>query len=314
MKNWSRKKKLLLCIPILLVSLFFIASITQWPSPTLEIAIRRKEKQQLIGPSEIIGQLEYDYGRIILGKTEYGQITYEYTDDLGWDNGELRYFPNEEQVTMFCPDFLLWTDHEQWLPIFAVPDNRKAFSGEMTISVVGIEESEFYRLKGEKQDGGYFLFSLPGGELGPECFWLLQQSITNSYQEYVLTGTVEIQIDFYDQSGELIDTYTKTVTKQPASPRRKIPPGALCLIQFQNQLQSLFHCLFPDFLPVTCKGESAACDPLVIRVADEHQTHGIAPVVAAGTGQARDGHGDIRTQCVSGAQGHGFGNGRGHST
>ena len=213
MSSWSRKKKLLLLVPILLISLFFIASISSWPSPTLEIAIRRKEKQQLVGPSQIVGQLEYDYGKIYLGKTKHGYITYEYIADLGWDSAELRYFPKEEQATLFCPDFLLWTDNEQRLPIFVFTDFQKALSSEMTISITGTEASEVYRLNGEKQEGGYFLFSLPGAELGPECFWLLQQSISNACQEYVLTGTVEIRIDFYDHSGSLIDTYSKTVTK-----------------------------------------------------------------------------------------------------
>ena len=199
MKRWSRKKKLLLCSFILLISLFFIGSITNRPSPTLEIAIARKEKQQLVGPSEIIGQLEYDYGQIYLGKTDHGFITFEYTDDLGWDSAELRYFPKEEQVTLICPDFLLWTDSDQWLPIFAFPNNARVFSADMTITLSGIEASGTYELKGVRQDGEFLLFSLPTGELGAEHFWLLQQSITNSYQEYVLTGTVEIQIDFYDR-------------------------------------------------------------------------------------------------------------------
>ena len=213
MKKWSRKKKLLLCSVLLLISLFFIASITNWPSPTLEIAIARKEKQQLVGPSEIIGQLEYDYGQIYLGKTDHGFITFEYTDSLDWDSAELRYFPKESKVTLICPDFLLWTDSEQWLPIFAFPNNARTLSAEMTISISGIEASCAYDLKGVKQDGGFLLFSLPAEELGAEHFWLLQQSITNSYQEYVLSGTVEIQIYFYDHSGNLVDTYFKTVTK-----------------------------------------------------------------------------------------------------
>ncbi len=212
MKNWSRKKKLLLCILIFLISLFIIGSISSWLSPTLKIAIHRKEKQQLVGPSKIIGQLEYDYGQIYLGKTDQGYITYEYIDDLGWDSAELRYFPRAQSVTMFCPDFLLSTDNEQWLPIFVFTDIH-AVSAEMCISVAGIEESDLYRLECEKQDAGYFLFSLSGEELSTECFWLLQQSITNCYQEYILTGTVEIQINFYDRQGNLIDTYSKTVTK-----------------------------------------------------------------------------------------------------
>jgi len=213
MKCWSRKKKLLFCIPLLLISLFIIASMAEWPSPTLEIAIRRKEKQQLVGPSEIIGTLEYDYGVIHIGKIAEGWITYEYIDDLGWDSGELRYFPGEKDTTMFCPDFLLWTKGRQWLPIFVFPEGTSAAEAEMRISVTGLETDGVYTLTGVKMEGGYFQFSLPGEDLGPEHFWLLQQSVTNSYQEYVLTGTVEIQIDFFDRSGTLADTYSKTVSK-----------------------------------------------------------------------------------------------------
>ena len=138
MKNWSRKRKLFLCILLLLISLFFIGIITEWPSPTLEIAIRRKEKQQLIGPSEIIGQLDYNYysdGHLILGKTDNGWITYEYIEDLGWDSGELRFFPEEETATTFCTDFCILLDGKVVLPIFVIPQIQDTASAKMTLPV-----------------------------------------------------------------------------------------------------------------------------------------------------------------------------------
>lgn len=213
MKNWSRKRKLILCVVILLISLIFITSISEWPSPTLKIAIARKEKQQLVGPSEIIGHIEYDYGHVYLGKTNHGFITYEYTDSLGWDHAELRYFPEEDTATVFCTDFLLWYDNERWLPIIVLPQNSKTASAKMTLCVNGSESQESYQLEASRQDGGYCLFSLPLEDNSGEVFWLLQQAISGSWQEYVVAGTVEIQIDFYDRSGTLVDTYSKTVTK-----------------------------------------------------------------------------------------------------
>ena len=213
MKKWSRKKKLLLCTVLLLISLFFIGSITNWPSPTLEIAIARKEKQQLVGPSEIIGHIEYDYGQIYLGKTDHGFITFEYIDNLGWDSAELRYFAEEDTATVFCTDFLLWYDNERWLPVIVFPQNSKTASASMTLSIRGSESQQSYQLEASRQDGGYYLFSLPMEDHSGELFWLLQQAIKGSWQEYVVTGTVEIQIDFYDHSGNLVDTYSKTVTK-----------------------------------------------------------------------------------------------------
>ena len=81
------------------------------------------------------------------------------------------------------------------------------------LSSSGIESSKDIQLEGHKSDTDYFLFSLPTDALDTELYWLIQQAISGSWQEYVLTGTVEIQIDFYDRSGNLVDTYFKTVTR-----------------------------------------------------------------------------------------------------
>jgi hypothetical protein len=216
MKNWSRKRKLILCVIILLISLFFIASITVWPSPTLQMAIRRAEKQMLIGPSEIIDILDFTFSNwdhLILGETKYGHITYEYQDGLDWDNGYLRYFEKTDTATVFTTDYPYRTDDDQWLPIIAFPENDKSVSAMLTLSISGIESSKDIQLETHKKDTGYFLFTLPTDDLDTELYWLLQQAISGSWQEYVLTGTVEIQIDFFDRSGNLVDTYSKTVTK-----------------------------------------------------------------------------------------------------
>ena len=130
-----------------------------------------------------------------------------------WDHGELRYFPKENTATVFCTDFLLWYDQERWLPIIVFPQNSKAASATLSLTVIGSEAQESYQLESSRQEGGYCLFSLPLEDNSGEVFWLLQQAITGSWQEYVLTGTVDIRIDFYDHSGNLVDTYSKTVTK-----------------------------------------------------------------------------------------------------
>ncbi len=216
MKNWSRKKKLLLCIPILLISLFFIASISEWPSPTLEIAIRRKEKQQLVGPSEIISVMDFEFSpwdHIVLGKTEHGYISYEYRDDLGWDNGDLKYYPREENSTIFCTYYWYRSGEEEWLPIFLFPNNQRSSQSKMSLIITVDGEVKSYQLDGDRKDSSYYLFALPIEEMSGKHYWLLQQAITGAYSEYVLTGTVEIEIDYFDVSGNLVDTYSKTVTK-----------------------------------------------------------------------------------------------------
>lgn len=216
MKNWSRKRKLILCVVILLISLIFITSISECPSPTLQIAIHRAEKQMLIGPSEVVDILDFTFSNwdhLVLGETKYGYITYEYQDGLGRDNGHLRYFEKTPVATVFTTDYPYRTDNDQWLPIIAFPENAKSVSARLMLSSSGIESSKDIQLEGHKSDTDYFLFSLPTDALDTELYWLIQQAISGSWQEYVLTGTVEIQIDFYDRSGNLVDTYSKTVTR-----------------------------------------------------------------------------------------------------
>lgn len=218
MKHWSRKEKLILCTVILLISLFFISAITQWPSPTLKIAIHRAEKQQLVGPGEIIEKIDFtksNWDHLILSRTEHGYTTYEYQDSLGWDNGYLRYFEKTPVATMFTTDY----PYDQgsgmpWLPIFLFPENQAAYSARMTLCVQCGESSASFNQLSYREPGSFFMFSLPAGqELDNECYWLLQQAITGAWQEYVLTGIVEIHVNIYNRQGNLLDTYSKTVTK-----------------------------------------------------------------------------------------------------
>lgn len=218
MKNWPRKRKLALFLLILFLSLLCILSMSQWPSPTLEIAIRRQEAQQLIGPSEIIERLDFlhsSWDHLIISQTEYGYTTYEYQDGLGWDNGYLRYFEKTPGATMFTTDYRYEQGlGEPWLPIFVFPHNLTAYTARMMLTVQGAEYSADFNLQSYREPGSCFMFRLPAGpELEGECYWLLQQAITGAWQEYVVTGTVDIRVDFFDRKGDLIDTWSKTVTK-----------------------------------------------------------------------------------------------------
>ena len=218
MKNWSRKKKLLLWVPILLLSLLFIAAIIEWPSPTLEIAIRRAEKQMLIGPSEIIDVLDFTYSNwdhLVLGQTDHGYITYEYQDGLGWDNGHLRYFKKTPVATVFTTDYPYEQGYgEPWLPIIVFPQKQTTSSARIMLRIEGTESSTSFDMQSYREPDNCFMFRIPTDtDLDSECYWLLQQAISGSWQEYVVAGTVEIQINFYDHSGNLVDSYSKTVTK-----------------------------------------------------------------------------------------------------
>lgn len=216
MKNRSRLRKLLFFTLLLLISLVFIASISNWRSPTLEIAMHRAEKQQLVGPSEIISIMDFEFSpwdHLVLGKTGHGFVTYEYIDSLGWDHGDLNYYPKETSSTIFCTEYWYRNGEEEFLPVFLLPGNPRSAAANMSISITVEDETKSYRLDGERKDSSYYLFMLPMEEIVGQHFWLLQQALTGAYSEYVLTGTVEIKIDYFDVSGNLMDTYTKTVTK-----------------------------------------------------------------------------------------------------
>lgn len=217
MKNWSRKRKLALCTLILLLTAAGLFFCSDWPSPTPEIAFRRAEKEQLVGPAEIITTLDFEYGsydHMMIGKSEHGYTTFEYYDHHGLDYGKLRYFPKTEGATLFCPEYSYYDENgERCVLIFLFPEKNTPASVEMAISISCGQESETYHLEGQRHDGAFYLLSLPYRELKPKHYWLLQQTLTGSYSEYVLTGTVDISIEYYDRNGQLTDTYERTVTK-----------------------------------------------------------------------------------------------------
>ena len=126
---------------------------------------------------------------------------------------------------------------------------------KLTITIEG--ETKTYQLEGDRKDSSYYLFSLPTEELGGKHFWLLQQALTGAYSEYVLTGTVEIQIDYYDISGALVDTFEKKRHKIAATPAGKFRRGYV-LIQFQNQFQGFLRRLSANILPFAGEGEFPA--------------------------------------------------------
>ena len=217
MKKWSRKKKLLLCILIFLISLFFIASITQWHSPTPEIALRRMEKRQLIGPSEIITTIDtnnVDNCHMIWGESEHGYTVFLYFDTVDLDSGNLYYFPKSEQVTICCTGYNnVYEDGSKELPIYVFRENTIYPEAWISLTISSGEETHTYEMVGHPMDSIFYCFPIQITDMPFEDYYLLNQALNKEYDNIILTGTVEIQIDFYDNSGNLVDTYSKTVTK-----------------------------------------------------------------------------------------------------
>lgn len=214
MKRWSRKVKLAAWALILLLTAAFLFFCYNRPSLTPEMAFRRAEKQRLIGSAEIIASLDFQYGNydhMMIGESEHGYTTFEY---CGWDDGKLRYFPKSEGATLFCPEYSYYDENnEPYVLIFLFPEKSAAPLAELTITISCDGVTEAYHTEGQRQDGGFYILPLPYRELKNQHYWLLQQALTGAYSEYVLTGTVEITVEYFDRTDQLTDTYQRTVTK-----------------------------------------------------------------------------------------------------
>lgn len=217
MKRWSRKAKLAVWALILLLTASFLVFCYNRPSLTPEIAFRRAEKQRLIGPAEIIATLAFENGyseSILIGKTEYGYTTYEYYNSNHLDGGQMRYFPKTEGATLFCPKYSYYDENGvPYILIFLFPETCSAPLAELTLTISCEGETEIYHTEGQRQDGGFYLLSLPHSEVNGKHYWLMHQALTGAYCEYDLTGTVEISVEYFDRTGQLTDTYEQTVTK-----------------------------------------------------------------------------------------------------
>lgn len=217
MKKRSKKVQIAVNLLIILLSLGLILVTYDLPSPTAEIALHRMEAAQLLGPTEIIATEHFQdsgYDHMMIGKSDYGYTTFEWSDSAGWDNGSLSYYPKEEDITLFCTYYTYGglVPNGTWLPIFAFTDHSAAVRAQMRISIENSTDSETYLLDAQRSDGGYFLFALDTNELKAEFFWLLQQAICRNYNNHVLSGTVDITVELFSTNGSLLDTVQYSVS------------------------------------------------------------------------------------------------------
>lgn len=210
MSKRKRIKKILLALLILFISaisIYFFAFDSLPFSP--EMAFRRKEKQAMIGPAEIIAKLDFNqYNHILIGESDYGYTFFEWQGNANWRNSDLSYIQKQDGVTLYCTYYMYASEEysKSWLPIFAFVDHPSAVSAELTLTITQGGETVSYPLSAQRSPEGYFLFSWDTMDLRSYDFWLVQQHITGAYSNYVLEGTVTATIRLYDQNGDLIET------------------------------------------------------------------------------------------------------------
>ena len=210
MTGKAKLKKLLFWLAILVIACFSIALLNDAASPTAEIAFRKQEKKNLIGPAQIIEILDFEnsrYEHLLIGQSEYGYTFFEWSDP-NWDKGTLSYQEKTDRVTLFCTQYgynsMDW--EKEWLPIFAFAEHGGAVSARLTLETSQKSGDAVHHFSAERTDGGYFLFAFKMSEMADEEFWLVQQLITGNYSEYELGSSIKATVSLYDRSGNLIET------------------------------------------------------------------------------------------------------------
>lgn len=211
MSNGRHFRRIGIALLVLVLSLGILCLLSGFPSISAEMAFRRKEKQNMIGPAEILAALDFShsgYDHILIGESAYGYTFFEYSDfDL--DDGTLTYVPKNGRTTLYCTkDMYGSADFSaSWLPIFAFTEQNAAVIAKLTLRTTQNGESVDYFLESTKQQEGYFMFQWKTIDLRSYDYWLVQQMIAGQYREYVLDGTAQATLELYDKNGNLLETF-----------------------------------------------------------------------------------------------------------
>ena len=226
-------------LAILVLAVAFYISIDA-PTFTREQALRRTEKENLVGPSEILFNQEvenYRYGHLILAETDHGIITWVDDSTFGFNyhekTGDLTVVTGPKYWFNWGSD-----EFEVCLPIFLVDDHPEAVRAELELDVEGFfvhnSNSEnlqepldhHFSLEAQREAEGYFFFTVdlpmvPQGEQGSNGYALdaLAQHFTNWWRNalpesnFSITATVRL----YDGNNDLIvtrDMVLRTMTEE----------------------------------------------------------------------------------------------------
>ena len=207
MRNWSRKKKILFWLAILLICATFLYAISGH-SPSPEMAMRRLEKQNLIGPSQIIGREVIepsDYSNsteMIIGTSEYGYTVFSWSGN-NWDNtGYLKYSPKENGVTLVLPLRRHFTTiYGGYLcPIILFTENGDGSSARLSLNF-DLHDDKFTCItEAQRTNEGYFLFLLSSEQQPMASINALMTVL--GFTDGVMDATLEL----YDYDGTLIST------------------------------------------------------------------------------------------------------------
>lgn len=226
-----RKVRICLNILVIAVTVFLIYVFAGCPAFTVSTAFRRAEKAQLVGPSEILAQLNPEgtaYDHLVLASTGDSVTLFGYDR---WDPRltTLVYREKTGPITVAAApgDTHFWAEPKASIPVFVFDSHPDALRAELDITLSATYEGEYfektYCLTAARESSGYFAFTLEAANirnLGAEgrAIYILQNICSNSMAD-TLDVAIPATVRLYDSQGSLLLEENLTIRSTAAQAR-----------------------------------------------------------------------------------------------
>ncbi len=198
----SYKSKTILCLIVcfLCVAFLWLASYGI-PALTPEMALRKEEQKNLLGPAHILDTLSIEqllFDRVIIGRSDYGYTLYHWNQENQKLSSHFSYYPKTGDMTLVtAPTFDLLTYMDGWqYPFFVFTEHPSAVRASLQLQLSSGDNTETYQLEARKQSDCLFLFCLNERVLSAESFKLYLDAQWGSTEQ-----SAHIQICLYDREG-----------------------------------------------------------------------------------------------------------------
>jgi len=207
----STRAKLLRNVAIMLVALLLFYLFMGAPTFSDEALFRRKERQNMVGPSNILAIIEMQdiaFSRLLIAESNYGYILMpifsrrQTTEGLYYneksDGIDIMVMPNE---------VFRWSTNRRPPSIIAFDNTLNAVRAELDLLIHYEEDISLferdYTLLSERVHNGFFIFNLPPalGEFTDRAYRFFERLADHTnYNDFSFPATIRL----YDAAGSLI--------------------------------------------------------------------------------------------------------------
>ena len=226
---WRRLPvKLRACVNLVSIGLCLVLIYIFLGSPafTVEMAYRRAEKANLVGPGSILATLEPQgqaYSHLVLAQGDTGVMLYAW-DRWNRDQREFVYIETDGPLTLAAApgQELLWLQTHATLPLYLFDDYPEAVRAELDLTLSGEYEGDWYTktypLTARREGEGYFAFLLQTDSAqGFEGYYLTQlRNVTGNSTAATAQTVIHATVRLYDANETLL-TDTTLQIRSPAS-------------------------------------------------------------------------------------------------